>query len=360
MSTVAQEEFVFSPYEFVIVLSGAASQVWGMKKVGIAALKGFAWIIVLGFAAWAFGAIRYDFPWGRGLVSWLFLIVIVAGMFFLRVLWKKLAAVLLLCLLVLGWWFSLHPSNDRSWIACHAETAWAEVAGDEVTVHHVRNFDYHAGNSNPQPRWESRTVDLTKLTGVDIFINQWGSPMMAHPIVSFQFADAPPLCFSIETRKEIGEGYSAIGGIYRQFELIYIVADERDVIRVRTNLTGGETTRLYRTSFGAVAARKRFLEYIGSLNLLRQHPRWYNAVTTNCTTSIRAQHPAHERSKWDWRILINGSLDELLYEYGAIRSDDLPLAELKARALINPVAQAVDRDPEFSERIREGRPGFHK
>ena len=329
-----------------------------MKKLASIALKGIAGLITLGGVVWAFGALHFDFPFGRVVVPWAYLIAVVAVLVWVRPMLKKLAAVGSLFAVVLGWWLTLQPRNDRQWLPNNAEVAWAEVAGDSVTLHHVRNFDYKAGNTEPSPRWETHTVNLTQLTGVDLFINQWGDPLMAHPIVSFQFADAPPVCFSIETRKEVGEGYSAIGGIYRQFELIYIVADERDVIRVRTQLTNGETTRLYRTAFGPVAARERFMEYIHSLNSLKDHPRWYNAITTNCTTSIRAQHPSQERAHWDWRILINGSLDEFLAERGAILTDGLPLAELKAKALINSVALAADLDPDFSKLIREGRPGF--
>ena len=131
-----------------------------------------------------------------------------------------------------------------------AQEPWAEINGDEVTLHNVRNCDYRT-ETDYTPRWETRTVRLSQLTGIDLAINYWGSPWMAHPIASFQFADAPPLCFSIETRKEIGESYSAIGGLYRQFELIYIVADERDVIRVRTNFRHGEDVYLYRTTGAA-------------------------------------------------------------------------------------------------------------
>lgn len=329
-----------------------------MKKLGPIALKGIAWIVALGCVTWAFGALHYDFPFGRGVVSWVFLIAIATVLVLMRTMLRKFAVVVLLFAAVLSWWLTLVPSNDRQWLANNAEVAWAEVAGERVTLHNVRNFDHQSGHTEPTPRWESRTVDLSKLTGVDLFINQWGSPLMAHPIVSFQFTDAPPLCFSIETRKEMGEGYSAIGGFYRQFELIYIVADERDVIRLRTNLTGGETTRLYRTTLGPGAARERFMEYVHSLNQLKKQPRWYNAVTTNCTTSIRAQHPTQERAKWDWRILANGSLDELLFERGAIRTADLTFAELKAKSLINAEARAADLDPDFSKRIRVGRPGF--
>jgi hypothetical protein len=114
-----------------------------------------------------------------------------------------------------------------------AKTPWAETDGERITLHNVRNCDYRT-ETDYTARWETRNVDLAHLSGLDLAINYWGSAWMAHPIVSFQFDNAPPICFSIETRKEIGESYSAVGGIYRQFELIYVCADELDVVRLRT------------------------------------------------------------------------------------------------------------------------------
>jgi hypothetical protein len=183
---------------------------------------------------------------------------------------------------------------------------------------------------------------------------------MAHPIISFQFADAPPVCFSIETRKKTGQSYSAIGGLYRQYALVFIVADERDVMRVRTNFRKGEDVYLYRTSLTADQARERFTEYLLSINQIRVKPRWYNAITTNCTTSIRHQHPSAERSPWDWRMLLNGKMDEMLYESKAIETANLPFLELKQRSLINPTAKAAGDNPRFSELIRASHPGYRE
>ncbi len=168
-------------------------------------------------------------------------------------------------------------------------------------------------------------------------------------------SDAPPLCFSIETRKKTGQSYSAIGGLYRQFSLTYVVADERDVIRVRTNYRKGEDIYLYRTAVTVAGARARFLEYVRTLNTMRENPRWYNAITTNCTTAIRHQHPAAERMQWNWRLLLNGKADELMYERRAISTGGLSFAELKQRALIDDAAKAANDAPDFSARIREGR-----
>jgi hypothetical protein len=223
-------------------------------------------------------------------------------------------------------------------------------------LHNVRNCEYRT-EADYTPRWETRTVDLRQLRGLDLAINYWGSAWMAHPIASFQFEGALPVCFSIETRKELGESYSAVGGLYRQYELIYICADERDVIRVRTNYRHGEEVYLYHTTLPVAAVRQRFMEYLTAMNDLRAHPRWYNAATTNCTTSIRSQRDATQRAAWDWRILFNGYGDEMLYERGAL-AGGLPFAELKHRARINDAAKAANAAPDFSQRIRTGRPGF--
>ena len=306
---------------------------------------------------WAFGALWFDFPAAGGIVAWGFVIGVTAASLCFRGSWIKCAVPLFGVGVVLAWWLTLTPRNDRMWQPDVAETAWAEQHGDEVTLHNVRHCDYRT-EDDYTPRWETRTIRLSQLTGVDIAIDYWGSEWMAHPIVSFTFADAPPLAFSIETRKEKGESYSALGGIYRQFELICIVADERDVLRVRTNYRKDEDLYLYRTQLTPEQGRMRLLEYIATMNALREHPRWYHALTTNCTTAIRTQHPVSRRTPWDWRILVNGKLDRLFYEQGVFHTSGLPFPDLKLRARVNAAAQAADASPDFSRLIREGRPGF--
>jgi len=320
-------------------------------------------VVILGWGAWAFGALWFDCPVAAPghPVAVAYLVTALV----LLTLWatgRRLAAVaaVLLASLVTLWWGFLKPSNDRNWQPDVSREPWAEVNGDLVTLHNVRNFDYRPDNKSGEnnPCWETRTVRLSQLTGIDAFLNFWGISWMAHPILSFQFKDAPPVAISIETRKEKGEGYSALGGLYRQFELVYVVADERDVIRVRSNYRDGEEVYLYRTTMPQEEVRERFLEYIRSMNELHAHPRWYNAITANCTTAIRSQRSIAARSPWDLRILKNGHIDEMFYERGLLKAEGLPFAELKQRALINPAAKAADQDPEFSHRIRSGRPGF--
>ena len=315
-----------------------------------------AWAAALACSLWAFGALHYDFPTWKSAAAWTFAIAVLSGIIFLRGALRKLGATFLGFALVLTWWLTLKPTNEADWQADVARVAWADINGDEVTFHNVRNCDYRT-KTDYTPRWETRTVRISQITGVDLAINYWGSPWIAHPIASFQFADAPPLCFSIETRMKVGQAYSPIGSFYRQFELIYIVADERDVIRLRTSYRD-EELYLYHIALPPAQARERFLEYLASLNKMRNHPRWFNSLTTNCTTSICAQHSSAVRLPWDWRILLNGRGDEMLFEHGLLAAGGLPFAELRQKALINNAAKAADSSPEFSRLIRKSLPGF--
>jgi len=313
-----------------------------------------AWLTAFICATWAAGALYFDFPKASAFVAILFVIALLAIVIFVRGKLLKLAIVFGAFAAVVSWWLTLKPSNDREWQPDVAQTAWADINGDEVTIHNVRNCDYRT-QTDFTPHWETRTVRLLQITGMDLAINYWGSPWIAHPIVSFQFSDGLPLCFSIETRKTIGQQYSTLEGFYRQYTLIYIVADERDCIRLRTNYRR-EDVYLYHTLASPDQARERFREYINTLNALHEKPRWYNAVTSNCTTSIRAQRAVKLRAPWDWRILLNGKADEMLYQDHAIATGGLSFTELKQRSLIDARARAADDDPNFSHLIREGLP----
>ena len=153
--------------------------------------------------------------------------------------------------------------------------------------------------------------------------------------------------------------YSALKGFFRQFELTYVIADERDLVRLRTNYRQGEEVWLYRVRIAPDRRRALLLDYLRRANSLRDKPEWYNALTSNCTTNIRlhGQAAAHRRGPFDWRILLNGNVDQFLYERGRFVST-LEFAELKKRSHINPAARAADTDPDFSTRIRADLPGI--
>jgi hypothetical protein len=327
---------------------------WKASHLVLVALGGLVCLLAI---AWATGALYFDLPisWLRAPLALVYGLAMLAALFFVKGRWRASGIVAASFVVVLAWWLTIKPREDRAWQPDVARRAWADVGDDEITLHNVRNCDYRT-DSDYTPRWETRVVQLSKLTGVDLAINFWGSPWIAHPIASFQFADSLPLAISIETRKAIGQTYSALRGFYRQYELIYIPADERDVIRLRTNYRG-EQVYLYHTTASAERARAIFLEYLKHLNQLHERAEFYNAVTDNCTTNIRVANVAAggKIPPWNWRILLNGKGDELLYQRGFI-DRDLPFPELKARSFINPRAKLADASPNFSELIRVGLP----
>jgi len=304
--------------------------------------------------AWACAALYFDGPLS-GSLSLVFGGAALLLFGWLRPFRRALSLYCALFLAVLVWWFSLEPSNDREWLPDVARLPSVRVEGDLATIRNVRNFVYRS-EFDYDERWEERTYDLSKLEGVDIFLVYWGSPWIAHTIMSWVFGEGPPLAISIETRTEVGEGYSAVRGFFRQYEIYYVVADELDVIRLRTNYRG-EEVYLYRLLAPPELARDVLLDYFEEINRLAVRPRWYNAFRYNCTTAIRHHVQSVSPGRpFDWRILVNGRLDELGYERGSIDTS-LPFGELRRLSNITQRAKAIEGDSEFSARIREGLPG---
>jgi hypothetical protein len=259
-------------------------------------------------------------------------------------------------LAVVAWFFSLEPRNDRPWAVDVSRTPWAEIDGDEVTIHEVRHFAWRT-EADFTPRWTTRTVDLAALEGVDLLASYWMGDAIAHVMVSFVFADSPPLAISIETRKEAGEPYSTVLGFFRRYELVYVVADERDLIGLRTNVRADppEDVYLYRVAMPKEAARRLFLEYLRDMNELREQPQFYNTASTNCTTMVLINNRVNGAvSLLNWKILLSGYLPQLVHERGRL-DQSLPFAELRGRSRVNDAARAAGIDaPDFSTRIREG------
>lgn len=326
-----------------------------MLRIFLRCARTLPWWPLLG---WAAAALWFDGPAARSLAAALaaLYLALALALLTLPASWRSAHALCAaLWILLLGWWLSLKPSNERNWRPEVAQLAAAEVRGSELHLRNVRNFSYRS-ETDFDPRWEDRVYDLDRLLGVDMFMCTWGSPHIAHTIVSWEFEDAPPLAVSIETRKEVGEEYSAVRGFFRQFELYYVVADERDLIRLRTDFRG-EECRLYHLTIPVEAARKILLDYVRSIDGLNGHPRWYNAFTQNCTTTIRLHAKAvGAGNPWDWRILVNGNLDEMGYERGSIDTS-LPFAELRARSTITQRSKDAGDAPDYSQRIRAGLPG---
>lgn len=328
----------------------------GLRATGSTAV----WLVLGLLGAWCTAALYLDVrpAWLRWPALMLF-----AGALGLAIArpaahWRRQAATTAVLALVMAWWFSLRPSNQRTWRPDVEVLPEAEISGNTVRLRNVRDCVYRT-ETDYDVRHVEKTLNLDNLQHLDLFLVYWGSPLIGHTMLSFGFGDGQYVCFSIETRMEQGEKYSALKGFFRQFELTYVMADERDVVRLRTSYRKGEEVYLYRLKTRPEGVRALFLDYLRRVNSLRHRPEWYNALTDNCTTNIRLHGDAVQggKSPFDWRILLNGRLDELLVAHGAFASD-LPLAEMKPLCHINSKAIATAPAEDFSAAIRRGLPGI--
>src|SRR5215472_17185964 len=252
-----------------------------------------------------------------------------------------------------AWSGSISASNDKNWAADGAHGITGTIDGDRLTVRNVRNFTWRS-EADYTERWEQRTYDLSKLRSLDLFLVYWMGPSIAHTIMSFGFEDGRYLDFSIELRREQNGQYSAIAGFFKTHELIYIGADERDLMTLRK--ARNEQIELYRLRTPPERARALLVEYIKQANDLAARPRFYNTLTTNCTTTIFNMMRAVTSSiPFDWRIILTGHLPSYLYEHGAVDTR-IPLEELRRRADVTSRVDASLSEVAFSSRLRDGVP----
>jgi Domain of unknown function (DUF4105) len=335
------------------VMAGAVAR-RALRAAGIACLA----LLIAGMTAWAGLAIYYSDLSGERLrlgLAGAFALGTLAAFLFLPNRRRTLLGFLAAFAVVLLWWSSIEPSNERDWQAEVAVLPYATRDGDRVTLHNVRNFDYRT-EQDFAPRYDDRTFDLSALDAVDLIAVYWAGDAIAHIMVSFGFA-GDHVAFSIETRKEKGEPYSSLAGFFKKYELIYVVGDERDLIRVRTNYRRPqERAYLYRTRMNPANGRRLFLEYIMKINQLRERPEFYNTLTTNCTTDVWSLARAlSDQVPLDRRVLLSGYFPEYAYDLGSLDTS-VPFEKLKSISLINDRAHAADAAPDFSQRIREGLP----
>ena len=291
-------------------------------------------------------------------MSLLFPCLVIAIFWWVRTFRWAFICFLFLFVIIVSWWWLIPPSNNRRWQTDVAVLCHAEIHGDDITIHNIRDFDYRS-TEDYTPRYYDKTFSLSNLETADLYIVFWGPTLIAHTMMSFGFGDQGYVCISIETRKEQGEDYSAIKGFFKQYELIYIVADERDLVRLRTNYRH-EDVYLYRLKADPTLIREVFLDYFKQINHLVEKPKWYNALTHNCTTTIRGHtRPYTQKHPFDWRLLANGYLDTMLYDRGAVDTT-IPFENLKKQAHINSNALEWNDNQDFSNFIRQGLPGIQE
>jgi Domain of unknown function (DUF4105) len=320
---------------------------------------GAAMVLVAFPAVWGALALCYQAPGGRlgqvsSIVLWVAFSIAV-----LLLMWHGRPVLGLLgfaaaFVALLFWWRQIEPSNHRLWADDVAQMTTGDIDGNRVTLHNVRNFDWRS-NTDYTQRWETRSYDLERLRSVDMILSYWSIHAIAHVLISFGFDDGAQVVFSVEIRPEKSEGFSEIGGFFKEFELSIIAADERDVIRVRTNVRG-EDDYLYRIKLPEAEIRSLFLAYIAEANSLARTPRFYNTITSNCTTLVYhlAKHIVGHLPL-DIRLLLSGYLPEYVYGVGGLDTRH-PLEELRARGRITERAHESDRSESFSADIRIGVP----
>jgi len=279
----------------------------------------------------------------------------------------------------LGWFFSIEPKQDREWMAeVDRQVSYERDATnpDLITLTNVRNFDWQT-EEDANEHWDTRTIDLSKLSGVDVTNSYWMGPLIAHTLVSFRFEDDKPLAFSFEIRKEDGESFSALAGFFRRYELSLIAAEERDIIYTRSNTRGEQVYLFPISNLQQHEVRSLFESYLTAADDLNTKPAWYNTLVSNCTNIIfyMARIVSGDRLPWDYRIWVSGWLPNYLYDVGMLdaapEKDNQPwsMNTWYEHAHINPKAKgfdnqtnsqsSVNRDEnsrEFSQQIRQDIP----
>jgi hypothetical protein len=326
-------------------------------------IRAFGWLIAAIWflfrallVAWATLAIYYsNLPFAEVRIG-------LAGAFALFTIWafwisrqRRMPAIAMALFLgVVAWWISIPPSHDRNWRPEVAVMPRVVIDGDRVHFTGVRNFDYRTRNDFT-PYYEERDVLVSHLMGLDFYVSYFTQGPVGHTFLSFIFDNAPPLSISIETRPEVGEGFAPVASIFKQFELIYVVGEERDLVGVRTNHRR-EAVYLYHLNTSADDARRLFLIYLARINELADRPEFYHLLTNSCTINIvRYANASGRGGSFDFRHFLNGLVDAYLYESGRLNTT-LPFDEMRRRSQINEVAEAADGTPDFSQRIRASLP----
>ena len=314
---------------------------------------------VILMTAWGALAIWYSHlseSYVRAGLAGLFGLVTLLAFAFLPGRLRTLAGFLVVFAGIVAWWLTIPASNHRNWQPDVAVLPYATVKGAQVTITNIRNLNYRT-ETDFDLRYYDKSFDLGRLESVDLIAVYWMGDAIAHVMVSFGFQEQDFVTFSIETRKEQGEDYSTLKGFFKQYELIFIVGDERDLIRVRTDFRKPpEDIYLYRAHMTPENARKFFMEYIHQINSMKENPEWYNTLTTNCTTDVvRLIRDFGGKARYNWKVLLSGYAPQYAYELGSLDTR-IPFEELRKLSYVNPKAVTVGDDPEFSRKIRAGLP----
>ncbi|GAB6968572.1 DUF4105 domain-containing protein [Komagataeibacter kakiaceti JCM 25156] len=332
-------------------MNGQRVWAWGLRAAWVAAMGAGT---ALGMAALYYSPIMPD-TLRLGLCGSFGVAMVGAG--WLRPPWLRHMARAGMAAVLLGWYITDPPCNDRVWAQEYTIPADAWRTANVVHVAHVRNFRYRS-ESDPIPAWYDASYDLNGLDSVDLVTSYWAGESIAHVFLSFGFADGRHLAISIETRRQARFAYSAIAGFFHHYELFFVTADERDLIGVRTDIRR-ERVYLYRLDLSPAVRERLFLSYVGAIHDIVHHPLWYNTLTDNCTTGILARAGARLRYRLDWRVILSGHTAAMAYDmnllgpYDRTRYPDFAALHAASRILRPP---GVQIGPDYSATIRAGLP----
>jgi len=314
----------------------------------------FLGIIGIILQAWSAAALYYcSFPSDPALRSAVAIIYLLALILFIILSPKHVRAFFLglLGFVVVAIWFNTIQPKAGAQFPPELTLPYAEIKGDVVTLHNVRNSAYRT-KEDFDVHYETRTYNLKDVRTLDVLVNYWGMEAIAHTFLSYGFSDGSYLAVSVEIRPAIGQVYDMVQGFFKQYQIIYIWADERDLVRLRTNYKK-ENVYLYRSTFSPDKVRKMFLSMLQETNSIHDKPQFYNTLTHSCTNTLGNHVIATQIAKvspWERRFR-TGDIDQRLYQ-GGLLDRSLPFAELRRQANIDSRAQAADNSPQFSEKIR--------
>ena len=317
----------------------------------------FIYLFVFISSAWSCAALHFAMG---GRVSQILLWVFVCSVLISLILKSRYTVLryypLAAFLLVLAWWLSLKPTNEKAWQIDVAKMPYATFSGPRVTVHNIRNTNYKSEHDY-EVSYYDKTYSLDELRSTDLVASYWGLDLIAHLFLTFGFSDGSYLAISAETRKQVGQEYDAVAGFFRNYSLIYVVADEKDLIGVRTNYRN-EDVYLYRLNISPQDSKEIFISYLKRINRLAEHPEFYNSLIDNCTTNIISnirESGLVPRPSRAW--ILTGLIGEVIYNRRIARgADQFSFAEFQAKSRINEYALANDKGTEFSKTLREHLP----
>jgi Ca2+/Na+ antiporter len=261
-----------------------------------------------------------------------------------------------LCIFALWlvWYANIKPSNSKNWQRDVLVLPYATIDKNLIRFHNIRNFKYMTEDKYIVDYYDE-TFDIDKLNGIDFIATYWMGEDIAHTFLSFSFGDEKHLAISIEVRKTLDKSYSILRGFFKEDEIYYVVADERDLIGLRTNIRNNppEDVYMYEVKAEKEDMKKVFLNYVKKINDLKNKPEFYNTLTRNCTTGIWDNASLNgKNTKFNWEVVLSGHSAKYLYQVGLLKTYGLTFEELQKRAYINPLVKDSSIDKLYSKKIR--------